>query len=65
MIELSVVIPTYNRVERLRSCLEALNRQTLATSQFEVIVVIDGSTDETREMLQKFESAYRLRPMWQ
>lgn len=65
MIELSVVIPTYNRVERLRSCLEALNRQTLAKSQFEVVVVIDGSTDKTREMLHKFEASYSLRAIWQ
>ena len=65
MIEISVVIPTYNRAERLRSCLEALNRQTLAASWFEVVVVIDGSTDETREMLKKFESPFLLRPIWQ
>lgn len=65
MIEFSIVIPTYNRVERLQSCLEALNRQTLSTHRFEVLVVIDGSTDETREMLQKFRPSYSLRAIWQ
>jgi len=64
-IEISIVIPTYNRVELLRSCLEALNRQTLAASRFEVVVVIDGSTDKTREMLKEFASPYLLRPIWQ
>jgi peptidoglycan/xylan/chitin deacetylase (PgdA/CDA1 family)/glycosyltransferase involved in cell wall biosynthesis len=65
MIELSIVIPTYNRVKRLRACLEALTHQTLPTSKFEVIVVVDGSTDETVEMLKNFDAPYFLRIVWQ
>jgi glycosyltransferase involved in cell wall biosynthesis len=48
----SVVIPTYNRKDALARCLEALARQTLEPSQFEVLVVDDGSTDGTAESLQ-------------
>jgi peptidoglycan/xylan/chitin deacetylase (PgdA/CDA1 family)/glycosyltransferase involved in cell wall biosynthesis len=65
MIELSVVIPTYNRAGRLQTCLEALTRQTQPASDFEVIVVIDGSTDETLDRLRNFQAPFPLRPVWQ
>ncbi len=48
---ITVVIPTYNRREVLRSCLQALDRQTLAGDRFEVIVGDDGSTDDTGAMV--------------
>jgi len=39
----SIVIPTYARPERLRECLAALARQTMAADTFEIVVVDDGS----------------------
>ena len=60
MVELSVIIPTYNRAERLRACLEALARQTHSAAEFEVIVVIDGSTDGTHEMLASLRTPFKL-----
>lgn len=42
---LSVIIPTYNRAEDLKICLEKLNRQKGV--EFEIIVVDDGSRDHT------------------
>src|SRR5712671_3919411 len=45
--ELSIVVPTYNRTDKLRLCLAALAFQTLPASRWEVIVVDDGSTDDT------------------
>jgi len=39
----SIVIPTYARPERLRDCLAALARQTMAADAFELVVVDDGS----------------------
>ena len=43
----TVIVPTYNRSGLLRHTLDALVRQTLGTGQFEVIVVDDGSSDDT------------------
>jgi glycosyltransferase involved in cell wall biosynthesis len=56
---LSVVIPTYNRLPILRQCLEALERQTLAAplEGFEVVLVDDGSTDDTVPWLQEHAGA--------
>ena len=45
--ELSVVVATHNRADRLRALLGALRDQTLARTAFEVVVVDDASTDDT------------------
>ncbi|HTS07798.1 MAG TPA: glycosyltransferase family A protein [Candidatus Eisenbacteria bacterium] len=48
--KVSVVIPTYNRAEKVQGAIESALAQTL--SDLEVIVVDDGSSDETNEVLQ-------------
>ncbi len=53
---ISVVIPAYNAAETLEPCLEALESQTLARGQYEVIVVDDGSADATAEIARGHES---------
>ena len=52
---LSVVIPTYNRLPILRKCLSALEEQRLEApvQRYEVVVVDDGSTDETVPWLEQ------------
>jgi glycosyltransferase involved in cell wall biosynthesis len=50
---IGVIIPTYNRSNALITCLEHLERQTF--SNFEVVVVDDGSTDETLTLLAEFQ----------
>ena len=54
-MHISVVIPTYNRLPILRKCLLALERQTLAPplDRYEVVVVDDGSTDDTIHWLDR------------
>ncbi len=59
--ELSVVIPTCNRKDKLLRCLQKLSRQSLPASQFEVIVVDDGSTDGTGELLRTRKFPFALR----
>jgi len=53
-----VVIPTRNREDSLRKVLTLLNRQSHEGVDLSIIVVVDGSTDGTSEMLRKeFPSA--------
>lgn len=59
--EISIVIPTYNRLGRLRRVLTALGRQTLSCTDFEVIVVSDGSTDGTDDFLESAQFPFCLR----
>ena len=51
-MNISIVIPTYNRKLKLKQCLEALFEQDYPKHAFEIIVIDDGSTDGTRDMLE-------------
>jgi glycosyltransferase involved in cell wall biosynthesis len=53
------IIPTYNRASALMSCLEHLERQTF--TDFEVIVVDDGSTDSTPQQMGQYQAVTPLR----
>ncbi|MEM9452471.1 MAG: glycosyltransferase family 2 protein [Cyanobacteria bacterium P01_E01_bin.6] len=58
----SVVIPTYNRKPILEKCLRALEQQAYedvdAIDGYEVVVVDDGSTDETVDWIQSSSTDY-------
>ncbi len=53
MIQFSVIIPTYNRNQSLRETLTSLSDQTIGAASFEVVIIDDGSTDETRTILDQ------------
>ena len=55
----SVIVPTYNRLPILKRCLAALEAQTLPSAHFEVIVIDDGSSDATQELLTQYRPAFR------
>ena len=55
--EVSVVIPTYNRARFLVGAVQSVLEQTFA--DFELLVVDDGSTDGTRQVLEKFAEKIR------
>jgi glycosyltransferase involved in cell wall biosynthesis len=61
-MDLSVVIPTYNRLPILRQCLGALEDQVLLGSnqQYEVLVVDDGSSDGTVAWIEAEAGAGKL-----
>jgi glycosyltransferase involved in cell wall biosynthesis len=61
----SVLVCTYNRAALLRDTLQSLCRQTLNADEFEVIVLDDGSRDETREIATAFGSRLMLRYAYQ
>lgn len=63
MPEVSVIVPTFNRKEKLRKCLNSLINQSF--SNIEIIVVDDGSTDGTEGMVRKFKSKIPIRYFYQ
>lgn len=50
----SVIVPVHNGAETLDACLTALTGQDYPRELFEVIVVDDGSTDETAQIAKKY-----------
>lgn len=54
ILEITVVIPTYNRCFILGKVLEGLSKQTKPEYIREIIIVNDGSNDSTREVVEQF-----------
>ncbi|MFB0565210.1 MAG: glycosyltransferase family 2 protein [Candidatus Aminicenantaceae bacterium] len=52
MLEISAVIPTYNRKKILKRVLFSLFKQDFLKNRYEIIVVDDGSSDRTEEMIK-------------
>lgn len=50
--KLTVITPTYNRAYTLHSCYESLRGQT--SKDFEWLIIDDGSTDSTRELVSSW-----------
>lgn len=53
-LDLSIVIPTYNRAERLKNCLFHLQDQSHPHQRFEIVIVDDGSQDSTATIVADF-----------
>jgi GT2 family glycosyltransferase len=53
MIDISVVVPTYNRLETLQHVIPSLMSQSIAPERYEVIVADSNSTDGTAEYLAR------------
>ena len=52
-MDASVIIPSYNRGKILKRCLELLFNQDFPKNKYEIIVVNDGSTDDTEKMIKE------------
>ncbi len=59
-MDLSVVIPTYNRKEVLLRTLPTLFKQSISPDRFELIVVVDGSTDGTAQAIRELNAPVRI-----
>jgi len=62
MPKVSVIIPTYNRAHTIAKAINSVLNQTF--KDFELIVVDDGSTDDTKSIIGVFEDS-RIRYVWQ
>ncbi len=65
MPRISVILSTYNRPDALEMVLHSLTAQT--HTDFEVVVADDGSTEDTRHMVDNFksQSTLNLKQVWQ
>lgn len=54
MPKISVIIPTYNRADLLKEAVDSVLAQTY--QDFELLIIDDGSTDHTRELLVSYET---------
>jgi len=64
-MKISVVIPTYNRRDTLARTLPTVLAQDFPADQYEVVVVVDGSTDGTIDLLHTFQQNRLLRVLEQ
>lgn len=54
MIDISVIVPTYKPEAFLRECIEALDRQSLDHSRFEVLVILNGPRDPYLAQIENY-----------
>ncbi len=54
MAKVSIIVPVYNSEKYLKKCLDSLVNQTL--KDIEIIVVNDGSTDQSQSIIKKYAS---------
>lgn len=57
--KISVIIPVYNTQKYIKKCLESLANQTL--QDFEIIVVNDGSTDNSKQIIKEFQNQKKIK----
>jgi GT2 family glycosyltransferase len=60
-LDVSVVIPTYQRPQSLLRLLQGLAQQSHPPERFEVLAMLDGPQPETEAMLKEFRPAFALR----
>ena len=57
MIKVSVIVPIYNAEKYLKQCLDSIQKQTL--TEIEIIMIDDGSTDESADISKQYLSDSR------
>ena len=58
MIKLSIIIPVYNVEKYVARCLESCLEQDLPMSDYEILVVNDGSKDNSMDIVRQYAQKY-------
>lgn len=58
MIKFSMVVPVYNTYDYLRKCLDSLVKQKNVQESFEVVIVNDGTPDNSEEIILEYKEKY-------
>ena len=55
MYKFSIIIPNYNEEKYIKRCLDSIFNQTMNKGKYEVIVIDDGSTDKSIEIIKQYD----------
>jgi len=58
-MKFSIIVPTYNRKRMLYGCLKSLVNQDYPKNDYEIIVIDDGSTDGTEQIIKSLIKDYK------
>lgn len=58
---ISFIIPAYNAEKTIENAINSILNQKQTTLDYEIIVVNDGSTDKTNDVMQKFEKNTKIK----
>jgi len=58
-LKFSIIIPTYNRARLLNECINSINNQKI--KHFEIIIIDNGSTDDTQKAVMNYKSKNKIR----
>ena len=55
---LTIAICTYNRANIISECLASLNKQTVDSTNYTLLVIDNNSTDNTKEIVSSFKDKF-------
>ncbi len=61
----SLIMPTFNKLSRLRFALKSLNKQSYPFEKWELVIVDDGSTESVENLLDELELNYHINYIFQ
>lgn len=56
--KVSIIVPVYNVEEYLEGCLDSLVNQTIGREQMEIVLINDGSPDESYKICERYAEKY-------
>ena len=59
MIKISIIVPIYNVEKQLERCIESLLKQENKDLQTEIVLVNDGSTDDSGKIAKEYALKYK------
>ena len=59
MVKLSIIVPIYGVEQYLRKCVDSLLNQDIPSSEYEIILVDDGSPDECPQICDSYAAAHK------
>ena len=57
-MKVSIIVPTYNRIDSLIETINSIEQNDYPRKKFEIIIVDDCSTDDTKKKIKKISKAY-------